>query len=70
MRGPTEARRGGEWQKSIPPKKGLAAKRLDAAPIKGCDSVLIVGLCDLGFELIFVLPLLVWPRRRRVRGRT
>lgn len=48
----------------------IAAKRLDAAPIKGCDSVLIVGLCDLGFELIFVLPLLVWPRRRRVRGRT
>jgi uncharacterized membrane protein len=45
----------------------VRAETLDGRLVGGCDRIVLLGMCGLGFELTFLLPPLVWLRDRRRR---
>jgi hypothetical protein len=43
----------------------VTGQTLEGTAFEGCDSIVVVGPCGLGFEVAFLLPLLMWLRQRR-----
>jgi hypothetical protein len=47
----------------------VTGETFDGTPIEGCDSIVTVGSCGIGFELVLVVPALMWlyrAKRRRI----
>jgi hypothetical protein len=46
----------------------VTAETVDGVPVSGCDEIEVLPFCGLGFELVLVLPPLMWSKRRQARG--
>ena len=43
----------------------VSGETFDGTEFEGCDSILVLGICGLGFELALLLPGVMWLRQRR-----
>jgi hypothetical protein len=42
----------------------VVGETFDGTEFEGCDSILIMSFCGLGYELAFLLPPIMWLRKR------
>jgi glucose/arabinose dehydrogenase len=47
----------------------VTGETLDGSPFEACDSITVVGACGIGFELVLLMPVVIWGYRRRRRPR-
>jgi glucose/arabinose dehydrogenase len=45
----------------------VTGETLDGSPFEACDSITVLGACGIGFELVLLVPVVIWGYQRRRR---